>query len=70
VSRYTKLRISRSCEAGIRYEGTQQVNYHEQCSGMEDRRVGRNFRCQCACHRKAPGSRTPAPTWAGNPGVE
>ena len=58
-----KLRISVLCERGqvvefVEVPGRSNArtlrNLHAECSGKEDRRVGRNYRCQCACHKQQP----------------
>ena len=61
MARYSKLRISILCERGQVVEIVDSEpgvarhrrlrDLHAECTGWEDRRVGRNFRCQCACHK-------------------
>lgn len=58
MARNAKLRISIACEAGVRtvwVNGAERkIDYHANCTGMEDRRVGRNFKCKCWCHKPRP----------------
>ena len=52
MAKYRILRISHACEAGVREVYGKTIDYHQQCQGYDDRRTGRQFRCQCACHQK------------------
>lgn len=65
--KYMKVRISVHCERGVTYDHKGiRHDAHKLCTGMDGRRTGRNFRCQCRCHKPAPAP-TSAPTWVGNP---
>lgn len=60
MAKYRKLRISVFCERGAVVESVEVPgrtstrtlrDLHPECSGYDDRRQGRRFRCQCGCHK-------------------